>query len=99
MAIATSAFVLRPRGPGFRNPGLVDGDVEYPEELSIWKNSSHAFSNVGSEAIRSRLRSFPETISNHVLKKPKLVNSIEPMWRLMFRHRRVSRRKISWKKI
>jgi hypothetical protein len=33
MAIATSAFVLRPRGPGFRNPGLFYGNVEDPGDL------------------------------------------------------------------
>jgi hypothetical protein len=32
-AIATSAFVLRPRGSGFRNPSLVYGDVEDLRDL------------------------------------------------------------------
>jgi hypothetical protein len=31
--IATSAFVLRPSGPGFRNPECVSGDVEDPGGL------------------------------------------------------------------
>jgi hypothetical protein len=33
MAIVTSAFVLRSRGSGFRNPGLVYGDIEDPGDL------------------------------------------------------------------
>jgi hypothetical protein len=33
MAIATSAFVLDPRGSGLRNPGLAYGDVEEPGDL------------------------------------------------------------------
>jgi hypothetical protein len=33
MAAATSAFVRRPRGSGFRNPGPVCGDVEDPGDL------------------------------------------------------------------
>jgi hypothetical protein len=33
MAIAISVFVLHPRGSGFRNPGLVYGDVEDPGGL------------------------------------------------------------------
>jgi hypothetical protein len=33
MAIATSAFVLRPGGSGFRSPGLAYGDVEDPGDL------------------------------------------------------------------
>jgi hypothetical protein len=33
MEIATSAFVLRPCRSGFRNPGLVYGDVEDPGDL------------------------------------------------------------------
>jgi hypothetical protein len=33
MAIAISAFVFRPRGSGFRNPGRVYSDVEDPGDL------------------------------------------------------------------
>jgi hypothetical protein len=90
MAIATWAFVLCCRGSGFRNSGLVYGDIEDRETLLIWKNKFHALPHVRSEAIRS----FREEIPGHILNKLKLVNSLQPMRQLTFHHRRMSRRKI-----
>jgi hypothetical protein len=50
MAIATSAFVPRPRRYGFRNPGLVYGDVE---DLGDLVNSEEQIPYIATCGIRS----------------------------------------------
>jgi hypothetical protein len=80
------------------NPELVYGNIEDAGDLVSLEEQIPCIAACGitSDPIWNPIVS--QVISGYILKKLKLVNNLQPMQRLTFRHRRVSRPKVWWKK-